>query len=68
MFWANTTNGKPIPIDAEPCADGNIQIVNNSIGEPIAHVIGKQAALFSSERFKSHFSTCPDAPRHRRRT
>ena len=62
--WALTVNGKRIPLDAEPVADGNIVLRSG-----IAH-IEKTAALDldgGGARYVSHFATCPNSQQHRRR-
>jgi hypothetical protein len=69
--WAVTATGKRIPLDPEPVDGGNIVIDNSGPHGPIATVVGKatQPGLFGddSPRYVSHFATCPNADRHRRR-
>jgi hypothetical protein len=57
-------NGVLIPLDAEPAADGNIVLRNG-----VAHVLSKEAldALpRDTPRWRTHFSTCRDAAKHRK--
>lgn len=63
IFWAKTTGGKQMPIDADSVQDGNLALVN---GE----VIVVKGDLFEEQlpepRYKSHFATCPAAAKHRK--
>jgi hypothetical protein len=63
--WVRTEKGKRMPLDADPCPDGNIVLVDG-----VAHVM-KQEELGDmffrpGQRFKSHFATCAHAASHRR--
>jgi hypothetical protein len=61
--WATTEHGKAIPLDPEPAANGSIRLrAGVAIVVPEAE---RQA--FAGELYLSHFATCPDAARHRRR-
>lgn len=64
--WARTTKAKRIPIDLAPVDDGNVTLSDDR--DPIAtvHPPG-QAPLDAGPRYVSHFATCPDADRHRKR-
>lgn len=70
--WAVTTAGKRIPVDEQPVDGGNV-LLHEAIDrqEPIATVVGKNVhpTLFDDDapRYVSHFATCPNADRHRRR-
>lgn len=71
ITWARTSAGRSMPIDAEPCADGNI-VLSEPV-DPDAPVIAmiltaeqvRQPSL-GEPRYVSHFATCPNAARHRR--
>jgi hypothetical protein len=75
--WAETVNGKPIPVDKIPVEDGNILLSMRWRCPPVAVVqSAQQIAKLKSEAFhtgqkhvlfKSHFATCPHAAKHRRR-
>lgn len=69
IFWALTTKDKLIPIDHEPCADGNVEIETNELdGKNTAVIVDpKQPNLFGKPRYNSHFVTCPDANKHRKK-
>ena len=62
--WYRTPAGKRMPVDAEPASDGNLVILAGVV-QPI------QADLFrgipSGPRYISHFATCPNARKHRRK-
>jgi hypothetical protein len=62
IIWAKTNSGKNIPLDAEPCTDGNI-----CIKDGLAVVVSdKQGGVWPLPFYKSHFATCPNAKQHRR--
>jgi hypothetical protein len=70
--WAVTTAGKRIPVDEQPVDSGNVLLHEAPGGQdPTATVVGKrvQPGLFGDDgpRYVSHFATCPNADRHRRR-
>lgn len=55
--WARTTNGKTIPLDAEPDPAGNVRLVDD-----VAHVIGPDPTLDPDDdgvRYMPHHATCP---------
>ena len=64
IVWVETELGTPMPLDVEPCPDGNITVEGGK-----ARVL--RATLFeqppAGPRFKSHFSSCPHADMHRRK-
>ena len=62
IFFARTGYGKLMPIEAQPCPEGNVVIE-----EGMAMVIRDGIDLFEDRpRYKSHFATCPNAAQHRR--
>lgn len=67
IIWAETTNGKPAPIDPEPVPHGLIVLVQPSDPRepPIASVV-KLHAPVTLPRFNSHFATCEFAAQHRK--
>jgi hypothetical protein len=61
IIWAKTKNGKAIPIDAEPCKDGNISLYNE-----MAIVMDmREIAFYDGPLYTSHFVTCPQADEYR---
>ena len=63
IFWAFTEAGKKMPIDAKPVPGGVFFVTRRADGEYVCHA--KDAPGFV--RYSSHFATCPDAQKHRRR-
>lgn len=76
IIWATTAKGKAMPVDAEPCPDGNVGLQPNADPRepPHAHMLtanahrhmpdGMHPAGFT--RHKSHFATCEFAAQHRK--
>lgn len=70
VVWANTVNDRRMPVDAEPSPDGNI--VLDDLGDdrltPLAIVVDPgEPMLGDPPRYMSHYATCPDAERWRKR-
>lgn len=59
--WAKTNAGKPIPLDLEPVATGNLVLTSTGIALPLSWELPG-----GEPRYVSHFATCPDADAHRR--
>jgi len=71
ILWAKTEQGHKIPIDEGPTLDGNIAIQPTDDRKGwLAFVAGPLEAVpgSSSIRRKSHFATCPNAAKHRRKS
>jgi len=64
ILWAETPKGKRIPIDPTPVPDGNIFLVTREGGRP---PLAMPAITGNPDRWKSHFATCPNADKHRKR-
>jgi hypothetical protein len=61
IFWAKTTSGRNIPLDADKVgplavADGNLDFVES----------GAVMVVGPGGKMRSHFATCPNANQHRR--
>lgn len=70
IFWAVSVNGSRMPINAEPVVDGNVLVsVSRSNPENKKCIVLAHAAVKPKDRrlFTSHFSTCPNARKHRRK-
>lgn len=78
ILWADTENGKRMPVDVEPVAGGTIVLRHTEVGlAPVAMVtsaeerelLAQQAASRGEELrlFVSHFATCEHADLHRSR-
>ena len=61
MLWVTTAKGKAMPIDSEPCEDGNVDI---STGRAVYVKAGE--TLPGIPLYKSHFASCPNAKQHRK--
>jgi hypothetical protein len=64
--WAETEKGRRIPIDAQPVEDGNIVLQDRGKFRPplaIVHFIPPQDVTV----YKSHFATCKQANRWRKK-
>lgn len=65
IIWAETENGKRMPLDAAPVAAQAGAFV--LVGHPNApQAVSLSKHLDSIPLFVSHFSTCPNAPSHRK--
>lgn len=64
--WALTVNGRAIPLDIVPRADGNLVIERDKHGDEMA-VTHQPLVHAGKERFVSHFATCRDAASWRNR-
>lgn len=67
MVWVKTVNGKAMPIDAEPVADGNLVLA----GDGTVRVLkkgekGPVGAGVPGPYYKSHFATCSHPQHHRK--
>jgi hypothetical protein len=59
--WERTANDKPIPLDPEPVADGNLALRDDGRVYSLP-----PSDLDSVPRYVTHFATCPNASEHRR--
>ncbi len=56
--WARTVTGRAIPLNAEPDADGNVELVDG-----VASLwLWRDGAV----RYMPHHATCPTVDQHRR--
>lgn len=62
IFWCQTSLGKWMPIDWKPMSDGNIIILDGR-----AIVCTNKEIMPTQPRYTSHFATCRDADKHRRK-
>lgn len=60
MLFVKTSKGKMIPLDPEPCPDGNIFLADG-----IAYFT-KKGDLFTAPAYKSHSATCSNSLQHRK--
>lgn len=68
IIWATSKGGTAMPVDAEPVADGNVELTAQPgqwVG-PVAVVL-TAPSLFGLPLRKAHFTTCPEADTWRRK-
>lgn len=61
--WVKTDRGKAMPLDPEPVPGGNVVVSKEPGEEPVAHVCEPN----EHSAYVSHFATCPNAKKHRRK-
>jgi hypothetical protein len=61
VIWGRTAKGRPMPVDAEPVADGEWMLERGALVYQ-----GPGPSLLPGARYRSHFATCADADLHRR--
>jgi hypothetical protein len=66
MIWRETEKGKRIPLDPEPVVDGNIRL-NGTRCHTLTELELSAANQDGELLYKSHFATCPDAAKHRKK-
>jgi hypothetical protein len=71
VIWADTAKGKRMPVDATPNPAGTVVLVDQGVTNPplamVIHTEQEQASAPPESLHTSHFATCPNADRHRRR-
>ncbi len=77
IFWTVNANGKRNPVDVEPTIDGSLFLFvrRDVLGRDYlfathaaaASEVSEKAMARGQPRYISHFATCPDATKHRRR-
>jgi hypothetical protein len=67
IFFARIlASGKPVPIDPEPVADGNLVLVDPE-GQCVNVLTPAEVPSYAGAKFQTHFRTCPDAKGWRRK-
>lgn len=66
VVWATTSNGKAMPVDAEPSEDGTVELAQDVHGRAVATVL-TGPSLLGGPLHTSHFARCPEADRWRQR-
>lgn len=68
ILFARTAKGKLIPIEVCPAEDGNLLLTITDTGLEARYITGsEQLPDWKEPRYKSHFATCPDSAKWRRR-
>lgn len=65
ILWVKMASGKLNPVDAEPVASGNVVIDEDGQGVVLKKDLFDAPA--TGPRYVSHFATCPDAAKFRKR-
>jgi hypothetical protein len=68
IVWASherTLNA--MPVDVEPTGDGNLALTLTDRGTLTCRVVKPELAYGRTDLHKSHFASCPNAGKHRRR-
>lgn len=64
IVWARTAADRAMPIDRDPVPDGNLVIIDRTRdGSPR---VATAAPEETRPKYRSHFSTCPNADQHRK--
>lgn len=66
ILWATTTNGKAMPIDAEPSPDGNVELTEWAPGR-YRCTVHPQTPFDAPPLHMPHHATCPHADEWRRK-
>jgi hypothetical protein len=70
ITWVLTEKDKPMPVDAEPVEQGNVELYRDDAGEQRARVVVEGDATLPGfdlpARYQSHFASCPQADQHRK--
>jgi hypothetical protein len=72
IIWAKMLkSGKSNPVDAEPVANGNMQLTEGVAGDVFGEVLDKESLAIKHDEgellYLSHFATCPNAAKHKRK-
>ncbi len=65
ILWVETVNGRKMPLDPEPVADGNMVVEPDGRMRTVKKA-DANAIPFETPRYKSHFATCKFAASHRK--
>jgi hypothetical protein len=69
IIWAETRNGRSMPVDPEPTKGGNVLLTDRThLGRrPLATVLGAASRFGRTGLRESHFVTCPHSTMWRRK-
>ena len=62
IFFAETRNGRRVPLDPDERRDGNIILEGDAPTAVYLH----EGTAYIGPRYVSHYATCPDGARFRR--
>jgi hypothetical protein len=68
VWWAISTNGRPMPVDFEPVDGGNIDLAWDDDARALTATVipHGQLDMFDRPRYRTHFVSCPHADQWRR--
>lgn len=67
ILWAKTPGDRPIPLDATPVPDGNVELIHERLGQAPLAIVHGQAPFLAGDLYLPHFATCPNADEWRTR-
>jgi hypothetical protein len=69
IWWAETTEGKNMPVNAWSTPSGNVVPVDPEADRPVVRVLrkGEEPADPTAKRYLAHFVTCRSTPKGRQR-
>lgn len=66
MVWVASTKGGTVPLDPRPAPDGNL-VFEPAAATPTVRYLRKEDVVpAGTARYRSHFSSCPEAAQFRR--
>jgi hypothetical protein len=67
MAWFKSEASRaPMPLDPDPVPDGNI-VIRNGLAVVVGNDLMAPTANEGEPRYKSHFATCPNAKKFRKK-
>ena len=67
LVFASTTNGNVMPLDPDPTPTGNIHYIDSTFVNVTTGLLLEAARNTGELLFVSHFATCPEAARYRKK-
>ena len=67
LVFASTVNGSAMPLDPDPRLDGNVHYVDTTTVAVVTGLLLEAARADGELLFVSHFATCPQADRYRKK-
>ena len=67
IIWTKGSTGRANPVDAEPSEKGNIQILAEGTAVYLKADEAEAARQRGEKLHLSHFATCPNAAKHRKK-
>lgn len=62
IIWKTTMRGKPMPLDPKPVKDAHLFVDGDTVKDDRTY-----PAPANAKRYETHFATCPNAAKHRKR-